>query len=231
MNESSTIGFENEYELKILIKRVIKKVKKYAYLCLKRILDITIAIIGLILTSPIFLITAILIKKEDAGKVFLTQKRICKNGKEFNLYKFRSMVPNADAILMEMLKDPKIEEEYKRSMKLVNDPRITKIGKFIRKTSIDELPQLVNVLIGNMSLIGNRPYLPREKDDMGSYYHEIIKTKPGITGHWQTSGRSKVSFRDRLILESYYSKHMSLSFDIKIFFKTFEVVLLRRGAE
>lgn len=231
MNESSTIGFENDVELKILAKRVIKKVKKYTYLGFKRFLDIIISIIGLILTSPVFLITAILIKKEDSGKVFLIQKRIGKNGKEFDLYKFRSMVNNADAILMEMLKDPKIEEEYKKNMKLPNDPRITKIGKFIRKTSIDELPQLVNVLIGNMSLIGNRPYLPREKEDMGSYYHEIIKTKPGITGYWQTSGRSKLSFQDRLMLESYYSKHMNLKFDLKIFFKTFEVVLLRKGAE
>jgi undecaprenyl-phosphate galactose phosphotransferase len=141
------------------------------------------------------------------------------------------MVPNADEVLKELLKDPKIKKEYKKNMKLKNDPRITKIGKVIRKTSIDELPQLVNVLKGEMSLIGNRPYLPREIDDMGEYYDEIIKTKPGITGYWQVSGRSKISFEDRCKLESYYSNNLNLLLDIKIFFLTFYVVFKNEGAE
>ena len=161
----------------------------------------------------------------------MTQERIGKNGETFKLYKFRSMVKNADQILMEMLKDPELEKEYKKNMKLHNDPRITKIGKFLRKTSIDELPQLINVLKGEMSLIGNRPYLPREKDDIGEYYQDIIKTKPGITGYWQVNGRSSLSFNDRCKLESHYSNNVTLALDLKIFFLTFYVVLTGKGAE
>ncbi|MDE5629975.1 MAG: sugar transferase, partial [Bacilli bacterium] len=138
---------------------------------------------------------------------------------------FRSMVDNADEVLFEMLKkDKNVSEEYKINKKLKNDPRITKVGRFIRKVSIDELPQLVNVLKGDMSLIGNRPYLPREKEDMGRYYNDIILSKPGITGLWQTSGRSNTTFTKRCKIEAEYSKNMSLMTDIKIFFKTFIVV-------
>ena len=142
------------------------------------------------------------------------------------------MVPNADAILMEMLeKDEAMAKEYKENKKLRNDPRITKIGNFLRKTSLDELPQMINVLKGEMALIGNRPYLPREKEDMGYYYWDIIRSKPGITGFWQVSGRSDVTFLRRLKLEKYYSNNMSLAMDIKIFIDTFRVVLLKKGAK
>ena len=116
-------------------------------------------------------------------------------------------------------------------MKLKNDPRITNVGKFIRKTSIDELPQLINVLKGDMSLIGNRPYLPREKEDMSTFYNDIIKTKPGITGYWQVSGRSNVTFEERCKLESYYSNNFNFLLDLKIFFLTFYVVIFSKGAE
>ena len=208
-----------------------KNITKSLYLICKRVFDTLTASIALILLSPIFLLVAILIKRDDKGKVFLTQERIGKNGQNFKLYKFRTMVVNADEILMELLKDPKIEKEYKKNMKLKNDPRITKIGKFLRKTSLDELPQLINVVKGEMSLIGNRPYLPREKDDMGKYYEEIIKTKPGITGYWQVKGRSNITFKERCELESYYSNNATLLLDIKIFFLTFYVVLTGKGAE
>ena len=124
-----------------------------------------------------------------------------------------------------------MRKEYRKTKKLKNDPRITKVGKLIRKTSIDELPQLINIFIGNMSLIGNRPYLPREKEDMGLYFNSIVKTKPGLTGYWQVNGRSDTTFEKRLELESYYSNHCSLKLDIKIFFKTFKVVLFHGGAE
>ena len=169
---------------------------------------------------------------KDFNSVFYTQDRIGKNGKIFKLYKFRSMIPNADKVLEEMLKeDNEITREYKLNKKLKNDPRISKVGKVIRKLSIDELPQVINILKGDMSLIGNRPYLPREKKDMGKYYKEIIKTRPGLTGYWQVNGRSATTFKDRLKLESYYSKHCGLKMDIKIFFKTFKVVLFKDGAE
>ena len=142
------------------------------------------------------------------------------------------MVPNADEVLAKLLKEDKeAAKEYKINKKLENDPRITKMGKILRKTSIDELPQLINVLKGDMSLIGNRPYLPREKEDMGDYYNDILKTKPGLTGYWQVSGRSNTTFEERLKLEKYYSNHSSLKLDIKIFFKTFKVVLLHKGSK
>ena len=158
--------------------------------------------------------------------------RIGKNGKEFKFYKFRTMVPRADEILFQLLEEnEEIREEYTRNKKLVSDPRITKAGNLLRKTSLDELPQLLNVLKGDMSLVGNRPYLPREKDDMGEYYKHIIKTKPGITGYWQVNGRSDVSFENRLKLETYYSNHCSLDLDIRIFFKTFKVVLFGKNAK
>lgn len=218
-------------EEKTTITDNANNISKYLYLGIKRIFDILVALIGLIISSPIFLIIAIAIKLEDGRKVLLVQNRIGKDGKEFRFYKFQSMVENADDILMEMLKDPKINKEYKKSMKLENDPRITKVGAFIRKTSLDELPQLINILKGDMSFIGNRPYLPREKDDMKEHYNEIIKTKPGLTGYWQTHGRSSVTFEDRLKLESYYSTNCNLKMDIKLFFLTFKVVLFKIGAE
>ena len=203
------------------------------YLVIKRVIDIIASLIGILVLIPIMIIVKIMnMVNGDFYPIFLVQKRIGKHGKEFNFYKFRSMVPNADEILFQMLREnPKIAEEYKINKKLKEDPRITKVGKILRKTSLDELPQLLNVLKGDMSLIGNRPYLPREKEDMGEYFHQIVKTKPGITGYWQVNGRSDVSFERRLKLETYYSNHCGLKLDIKIFFRTFKVVLLGRDAK
>jgi len=214
----------------VLEKEQIKS-QRHVYFIFKRLCDIIIASLGLIILSPVFLVIAILIKLEDGRKVFKIMKRIGKDGKEFNFYKFQSMVSNAEEILPELLKDPKIAEEYEKNKKIENDPRVTRIGRFIRKTSLDELPQLINVLKGDMSLVGNRPYLIREKEDMGLYYNDIVKTKPGITGYWQTSGRNNISFQERLKLERFYSNNYSLKMDIKLFFKTFKVVLFGRGAE
>lgn len=212
---------------------VFFKVKRVIYLSLKRVFDILMSIIGLLLLIPI----AIFIKiaymlNGDFHSIFFVQERIGKNGKLFKFYKFRSMVPNADEILFRTLEIDKImAEEYQKNKKLKNDPRITKVGRFIRKTSLDELPQFINVFLGDMSLIGNRPYLPREKNDMGTYYDDIIKTKPGLTGYWQVSGRSNTTFKERLKFEQEYSKCAGLRLDIKIFFKTFSVVLFRKGAD
>lgn len=212
---------------------VFFKVKRVIYLSLKRVFDILMSIIGLLLLIPI----AIFIKiaymlNGDFHSIFFVQERIGKNGKLFKFYKFRSMVPNADEILFRTLEIDKImAEEYQKNKKLKNDPRITKVGRFIRKTSLDELPQFINVFLGDMSLIGNRPYLPREKNDMGTYYEDIIKTKPGLTGYWQVSGRSNTTFKERLKFEQEYSKRAGLRLDLKIFFKTFSVVLFRKGAD
>ena len=198
---------------------------KKAYFVIKRTFDIFASLIGIIVLLPLFLITIIAIKLDSKGKAIFTQERIGLNGKLFKLYKFRSMVDNADEILQNILsKDDVLALEYRVNKKFRNDSRITRVGKIIRKLSIDELPQLLNVLKGDMSLIGNRPYLPREKEDMKPYYEKIVSTKPGITGLWQTSGRSNTTFKTRCKMEADYSEDASIATDIHIFFKTFIVV-------
>ncbi len=206
--------------------------KQLLYIFIKRTFDIICASVGCIFLLPLIVIVKVLyIITGDFNSIFFTQKRIGLDGEEFNFFKFRTMVPNADEILFDTLRQDKVlAEEYQKNKKLKNDPRITKAGKILRRTSLDELPQLINVLIGDMSMIGNRPYIPREKKDMGKYFDDIVKTKPGITGYWQVSGRENASFKKRLELESYYSNHRSLWLDIKIFFKTFKAVLGGHGA-
>ena len=207
-------------------------IRKKSYLFVKRLFDIIVSLVGIVFLIPVTIVLKIAyMLTGDFHRIFFVQERIGKNGKKFKFLKFRSMVPNADEILFRTMElDAIVAEEYKKNKKLKNDPRITKLGRFIRKTSIDELPQLINVLIGDMSMIGNRPYLPREVEDMGIYYEDIVKTKPGLTGYWQVNGRSKTSFDDRLKLEKYYSDHASMVLDVRIFLKTFLVVLLRKGA-
>jgi len=209
------------------------KSKKLFYHFSKRLFDVVVSFLCLFLLIPIAIIIKILnIINKDFDSIFYIQERIGKDGKLFKFYKFRSMVPNADEELKKILKkNKKLAKEYKINKKLENDPRITKVGQFIRKTSIDELPQLINILKGDMSLIGNRPYLPREKKDMNSYYKDIIKTKPGLTGFWQCSLRNRGTFEDRLKMEKYYSNNYSFKFDISIFLKTFEVVFGCKGAK
>lgn len=208
-------------------------IKKYLYFGVKRLFDILIALIGCLFLLPIILIVKIsYLLHKDFDSIFFRQKRIGKNGKEFNLYKFRSMVSNADEVLKELLKnDEASRKEYKINKKLKNDPRVTSVGKILRVTSLDELPQFINIFKGEMSLIGNRPYLPREKEDMGLYYNDIIKTKPGLSGYWQVMGRSNTTFEERLKLEQYYSNNFGFRIDTKIFFKTFGAVLKHKGAK
>ena len=203
------------------------------YFFVKRLFDILMAIIGIIVMIPIALLVKIsYMLTGDFDSIFYKQKRIGKNGVEFNFYKFRSMVPNADEVLKELLKkDKKLAKEYKINKKLEHDPRVTKMGAILRKTSLDELPQVLNILVADMSVVGNRPYLPREKEDMGIYYNDIVKTKPGLTGLWQVSGRSNTTFEERLKIEQEYSSTCGFKTDIKIFFKTFGVVLKHRGAK
>lgn len=208
-------------------------IRKYLYFGVKRLFDILIALIGCLFLLPVIIIVKIsYLLHKDFDSIFFRQKRIGKNGKEFNLYKFRSMVPNADEVLKELLKnDEAARKEYKVNKKLKNDPRVTSVGKILRVTSLDELPQFINIFKGEMSLIGNRPYLPREKEDMGLYYNDIIKTKPGLSGLWQVMGRSNTTFEERLKLEQYYSNNFGFRIDIKIFFKTFGAVLKHKGAK
>lgn len=207
--------------------------KKIVYQILKRLFDIVFSFIGCLFLIPITLIIKIAyMLNGDFHKIIFVQNRIGKDGKLFKFYKYRSMQVNADEILKKLLKKNKaLAKEYKVNKKLDNDPRITKVGKIIRRTSIDELPQLINILLGDMSFVGNRPYLPREKKDMKNYFNDIVKTKPGLTGFWQCSLRNRGTFVDRLKMEKYYSNNQNLKFDISIFFKTFSVVLGCKGAK
>ena len=203
-----------------------------SYMKIKRLFDILFGILGVLALIPIsFIILIINFLNKDYASIFYTHTRIGKDGKEFKLYKFRSMVPDADEVLKELLKKKKYKKEWDKNKKLKNDPRVTKIGGILRKSSLDELPQVINILKGDMSLVGPRPYLPREKKDMGKYYNDIVKIKPGLTGYWQVNGRSDVSFKKRLQLEQYYSNNYSLSLDIKIILKTVKVVLSMNGSE
>ena len=173
-----------------------------------------------------------LVLKENDGPLFFEQIRIGKNGKQFRMYKFRTMVMEADEKLFKYLEEnPEAKKEYKKYKKLKNDPRITKLGKILRKTSIDEFPQFINVLKGEMSLVGPRPYLHREKEDLGGYYYDIIKNvKPGITGYWQVNGRNDVDFEERAYMDTYYIEHRGIIMDLKIILKTFLKIFRKEGA-
>ena len=202
------------------------KAKKLIYNIVKRSFDIVSGLVGILLLIPIAIVIKIIsICSGDFNSIFYSQNRIGKNGKIFKLYKFRSMIPNADKELEVLLKNNKeLAEEYKKMKKLNNDPRITRIGSVLRKTSIDELPQMINVFLGDMTLVGNRPYLPREKEDMKNYYNDIIKTKPGLTGFWQVSLRSRGTFEQRLKMEKYYSNNLCLKLAVQILLKTINVI-------
>lgn len=199
---------------------------------LKRVMDIGIGIVGVLSLIPLTILVWIKTDNEERKHgLFFTQDRIGKDGKSIKIYKYRSMVTGADKILEEMMaKDEKIREEYEKNKKLKDDPRITKVGDFLRRTSLDEFPQFINVLKGEMSFVGPRPYLPREKKDMGDYYEKIIKSKPGITGMWQTHGRSETDFEERLELDEYYYRNWSLWLDIVIIIKTIKNVISKKGA-
>lgn len=197
--------------------------KKKSYLIIKRLIDFFGAFIGLIILLPtLFLIVAVLIKLEDPkGPIFFKQKRIGKFGKEFYMFKFRSMVSNAEDLLKNLLDQNEIEGAM---FKMKDDPRITKVGKFIRKTSIDEFPQLWNVLKGEMSLVGPRPPLPREVFEYSPYDKQRLLITPGCTGLWQISGRNSLSFKQMVELDLAYIEKRTILLDIKIILKTFTAI-------
>ena len=220
-----------DYDGTMLISAQINYVRGLSRF-LKRVMDIGIGIVGGLSLIPLTILVWIKTDNEERKHgLFFTQDRIGKDGKSIKIYKYRSMVTGADKILEEMMaKDEKIREEYEKNKKLKDDPRITKVGEFLRRTSLDEFPQFINVLKGEMSFVGPRPYLPREKKDMGEYYGKIIKSKPGITGMWQTHGRSETDFEERLELDEYYYRNWSLWLDIVIIIKTIKNVIGGKGA-
>ena len=206
-----------------MIKQINNKEKCYfLYDSTKRIIDLMLSVIGLILLSPIIFVACVAIKIESKGPIIFSQDRVGKNNKKFKMYKFRSMVQDA-----EELKE-KLREQNEMSgpmFKMKDDPRITKVGKFIRKTSIDELPQLINVLKGEMSLVGPRPSLPKEVDEFEPWMMERLDVKPGLTCIWQVSGRNNIDFEDWMKLDIKYVRERSTFLDIKLIFKTVFVLL------
>lgn len=210
------------------------KNKKIVYRFIKRIIDIIGGLVGIVLLIPITIVLYLIsiFSKENKGPIFYEQLRVGKNGKYFRIYKFRTMIIGADKILKKYLEEnEKAKIEFEKNQKLEYDPRITKLGKILRKTSLDEFPQFINVLKGDMSLIGPRPLVEGELDAHNGNHKLYESVKPGITGYWGVNGRSNTTYEERLELEYYYAKNFSFWLDTKIFFKTIISIVKREGAK
>jgi len=209
-----------------------KKASKF-YILIKNLFDLLFSLLFLITFLPLFLIISLLIKLSSRGPIFFQQKRIGKNNIPFKCIKFRTMYPEAKDILENMLmQDLLLKKEFEETHKIKNDPRITTIGKFLRKTSLDELPQFINVLRGEMSIIGPRPIVKEEKKMYGKNFKKVSLIKPGITGLWQVSGRNNLTYKRRVMLDLNYVENYNLLMDLRILLRTFGVILLPldRGA-
>lgn len=205
-----------------------KPTKEYIfYEFTKRFIDIIGSLIGLVVLSPIFIIIAIIIKITSKGSVLFSQKRVGKYGVEFDMYKFRSMVVNAEELKQDLVSKNEMSEPM---FKMKCDPRVTRIGKFIRKTSIDELPQLWNVLKGEMSLVGPRPSLPQEVMHFQNWMYKRLSVKPGLTCYWQVSGRNNIDYEDWMKLDVKYIEERNTFIDIKLIFKTIIVLFKNTNA-
>jgi len=197
----------------------------------KRTLDLLATAVGGIFVLPLLLMLGMLVRLESGGPVFYADKRMGRNGELFSCLKFRTMVPDAEAVLQRLLEeDPQARKEYARYHKLREDPRITRVGRFLRKTSLDELPQLWNVLRGEMSLVGPRPYLPRESEDIGVTQSDILRVYPGMTGPWQVSGRSNTTFEERVRMDAHYVRDWSVWLDLVLLARTVKCLLSDRSA-
>ena len=198
------------------------------YHLVKRIIDVVLSLFGLVLISPFVVIIAILIKIDSKGPVFFKHHRIGKNGKPFSMYKFRTMKDGAEAMINDFT--PEQLEEWNENFKLKDDPRITRIGKFLRKTSLDELPQLINILRGDMSIVGPRPIIEVELEEYGNDKDEFLSIRPGLTGWWASNGRSEISYPERCSYELYYVRNESFWLDVKVMFLSVFSVFLHKGA-
>ncbi len=198
---------------------------------IKRFMDIVLSTVAIIFASPLFLLFTIWIRKSSKGPAFYTQKRIGQGGKHIRIYKFRTMVENADVVLKDYLfEHEELRKEWEQDQKLRHDPRITKVGKFLRKTSLDELPQLFNVFLGNMTLVGPRPIVDNEIERYGDVYLDYKEVKPGITGLWQISGRNNTTYEERISYDRYYVTNWSVWMDLWILMRTIPVVIRGDGA-
>lgn len=198
------------------------------YRGIKRIMNLLCSFVGVIVLSPFFLIISIFIKGTSKGPVFFVHERVGLNGKKFKLIKFRTMVNNAEEMIASF--SPEQKKEWEENYKLKDDPRITKIGKFLRRTSLDELPQLINILKGDMSIVGPRPVVDEELNWYGDKKDKLLSVKPGLTGWWAVNGRSNVPYPERCDLELYYVDHISFALDVKIILKTLGAIIKKDGA-
>jgi len=197
------------------------------YFLAKRFIDISLSVFGIIALMPVLLIIALCIKLDDGGSILHFREIIGKNGRRFYALKFRTMIPDADSYLA---KHPELLQKFQKNMKLERDPRVTRMGRFLRKTSLDELPQLVNVLVGQMSLVGPRIIHPSELSRFGQYAQKRLSVKPGITGLWQISGRQHISYDERVQLDMRYIDSRSFIVDLTILIKTLKVFIVHTGA-
>ena len=202
--------------------------KNIPYRIIKRTTDVTLSAIAMVLLLPVLAIIAIAIKLDSKGPVFFKHTRIGKDGKIIKIYKFRSMVENAEDLIKNFT--PEQMKEYKENYKLSNDPRITKVGKILRKTSLDELPQLINIFKGDLSIIGPRPVVADELKKYGPNIDKFLSVTPGLTGYWAANGRSCTTYEQRMQMELFYVDNLSFKMDAKVFFKTIESVVSGRGA-
>lgn len=227
----SNITVESFFDAKIMVLNIRNNLGNRWNRILKRTFDITATVIGGLMISPILLAISLWVYHDSPGPVIFKHRRVGRNGKEFNCYKFRSMCVNSKEVLEHLLAtDPEAKAEWDKEFKLKNDPRITKSGAFLRKTSLDELPQLWNVLKGEMSLVGPRPIVQAEVPRYGKYIKEYYTVLPGITGMWQTSGRSDIDYPERVQMDSWYVHNWNVWLDIVLLWRTITVVVHHKGA-
>ncbi|WP_231038471.1 undecaprenyl-phosphate galactose phosphotransferase WbaP [Pectinatus haikarae] len=219
------------YDAKIMMLRVRNNMSRWYNKVLKKIFDLTVGLLCLPLIILISIVIIVCIYMESPGPVIFTHRRVGKNGRMFPCYKFRTMVMNAQEVLEKSLeKDPELQKKWELAFKLKNDPRITRVGKFLRKTSLDELPQIINVFLGQMSLVGPRPIITKEVERYGEYIHDYYLVPPGITGLWQVSGRSDTTYAERVEMDTWYVRNWSVWIDIVLLYKTILAVFFQKGA-
>ena len=222
----SNMELHRLYSENLIVLSVKNNLSRWYNQFVKRVFDLVVSVIGTLLISPFLLVIAILIKATSPGPAIYAHMRLGRHGKMFPCYKFRSMVKDADKKLAAYLaSNPSAKAEWEREQKLKNDPRVTRVGMFLRKTSLDELPQLFNVIIGDMSLVGPRPITRSEVCKYGTYFSDYEMVRPGMTGLWQTSGRSDTSYDRRVRLDAWYVRNWNLWLDISMLVKTVRVLL------
>lgn len=225
------IRMESSVDNQIVVLKTQNNLRSIWNRLLKRVFDLVCCFLGLVFVVPVCIAIAIAIKMDSPGPIIFPHQRIGQDGKKFPCYKFRSMIPNAQEVLKDYLaKHPEARKEWETDFKLKDDPRVTRVGAFLRRTSLDELPQIFDVIIGHMSLVGPRPIVDGEISKYGEYFADYCTVPPGITGRWQTSGRSDTTYDERVQMDSWYVRNWSLWQDIVILFRTIGVVFGRRGA-